>query len=305
MMNQRIGSFIAALRKEQGLTQEQLAEKLGVSNRSVSRWETGKTLPDLSLMQCICQLTGVTLSELLSGSRLDPAAREKDSIFAILALWDREKRDKIKTLNLWFALGLITLLGAILFASVLTGPRLWLLAGLGLLFHGLGFYRNNRDPGLTHREKAILASSAEETAMLHPEELLTFARRQQRVAAAQYAAAFREICKSLGPQERVCFAMVANEYLVNSAPGCWHVGIAVTQDRVFLCGETVAGRVMTRTVMDVYDKAEIRSIRSTDRSILLETARATLTIKGDALGQLAEDLKRAALPQENLQAKLP
>ena len=47
MTNERIGSFIAAMRKERNMTQEQLAEKLGVSNRSVSRWENGKTLPDL------------------------------------------------------------------------------------------------------------------------------------------------------------------------------------------------------------------------------------------------------------------
>ena len=65
MINQRIGSFIAALRKEQNLTQEQFAEKLGVSNRSVSRWENGNTLPDLSLMEKICRITGVTLPELL------------------------------------------------------------------------------------------------------------------------------------------------------------------------------------------------------------------------------------------------
>lgn len=296
MMNQRIGSFIAALRREQRLTQEQFAEKLGVSNRSVSRWETGKTLPDFSLMQSICQLTGVTLSELLSGSRQDPAAREKNSIFTILALWDREKRDKLKTLNFWFALGLITLLSAIVSASALTGPRLWLLAGLGLLFHGLGFYHNNRDPGLTDGEKAILASSVEETAMLHPEELLIFSRKQQRVAAAQYAAAFREICKSLAPQERVCFAMVASEFLVNSTPGCWHVGIAVTQDRVFLCGETIAGRFMTRTVMDVYDKKEILSVQYANRSILMQTTRASLTIKGENLSRLEEDFRYAVRP---------
>ena len=61
MINRRIGAFIAALRREQKLTQEQFAEKLGVSNRSVSRWETGSTLPDLSVMESICQITGVPL----------------------------------------------------------------------------------------------------------------------------------------------------------------------------------------------------------------------------------------------------
>ena len=81
MINQRIGAFISTVRKEQNLTQEQFAEKLHVSNRSVSRWENGNTLPDLSLMQRICEITGITLPELLNGVRQDPSAERKDSIF--------------------------------------------------------------------------------------------------------------------------------------------------------------------------------------------------------------------------------
>ena len=133
MINKRIGSFIAALRKEQGLTQEQLAEKLGVSNRSVSRWENGNTLPDLSLMQSICQITGVTLPELLSGARQDPSAERKDGILMVLALWEREKLAKIKTLNLCFALGGIGLLAAVGLTGILTQGLRHLLSGTGLL----------------------------------------------------------------------------------------------------------------------------------------------------------------------------
>ena len=99
MINRRIGAFIAALRREQKLTQEQFAEKLGVSNRSVSRWETGSTLPDLSVMESICQITGVTLPELLSGSREDPSDKGKNHALSILALWDRETRARSRTLN--------------------------------------------------------------------------------------------------------------------------------------------------------------------------------------------------------------
>ena len=55
MNQQKTGELLKHLRKEKGLTQEQLAEKLGVSNRSVSRWENGTTLPDISLMKCICE----------------------------------------------------------------------------------------------------------------------------------------------------------------------------------------------------------------------------------------------------------
>lgn len=293
MINRKIGSFIATLRKEQNLTQEQFAEKLGVSNRSVSRWENGNTLPDFSLMQCICEITGVTLPELLNGVRQDPSAERKDSILLILTLWDREKLAKIKTLNFWFALGLISLLTAILSAKIVSPVGTLLLICFGVFFQGLGFYHNNRDPKLTDEEKAILAASGNAAAMSHPGELLSFARKSQNVSASQYKTAFRAICENLAEHERVTFAMVANEYSIGTAPSIWHVGIAVTQERIFLCGESVAGQIMTRTVMDIYDKADILSIQHTNRSILLKTARTTLTIKGENINHLAEDFKNA------------
>ena len=298
MINKRIGSFIATLRKEQNLTQEQFAEKLGVSNRSVSRWENGNTLPDFSLMQCICEITGVTLPELLNGVRQDPSTERKDSIFLILSLWDREKLAKAKTLNLWFALGLISLLTAIVSAQIVSPADTLLLVCFGIFFHGLGFYLNNRDPKLTDGEKAILAASGDPVTMRHPEELLSFARTYQNVSASQYKTAFRTICENLDKHEWVSFAMVANEYSIGSAPGIWHAGIAVTQERIFLCGETVAGQIMTRTVMDIYDKADILSIQHTNHSILLKTAQTTLTIKGENISKLAEAFKNAVRAEE-------
>lgn len=293
MINRRIGSFIAALRKEQNLTQEQFAEKLGVSNRSVSRWENGNTLPDFSLMQSICEVTGVTLPELLNGVRKSPSTERKDSILLVLALWDREKLAKIKALNLWFALGLISLLAAVLSAESLSRTGTWLLVCLGVFFHGLGFYRNNRDPKLTDGEKAVLAASCDSVTMRQPEELLSFAGKAQNVSVPQYKTAFRVICENLAESEQVSFAMVATEYISGTAPGIWHAGIAVTQERIFLCGETVAGRLMTRTVLDVYDKADILSVQCTNRSILLKTARTALTIKGENIRQLEEAFKNA------------
>ena len=297
MINKRIGSFIAALRKEQGLTQEQLAEKLGVSNRSVSRWENGNTLPDLSLMQSICEHTGVTISELLSGARQDPAADRKDGILLVLALWEREKLAKIRTLNLWFALGIISLLTAVGLSGMLSRVQTWLLAGLGIFFQSLGFYYNNRDPRLTEGEKTVLSTSGDAASMRAPEELLAFARKRQRVAKRQYQRAFREICDNLEEHERVSFAMVADEYSVDGAPGSWHIGIAVTQDRVFLCGETIAGRMMTRTVMDIYDRQQILAAGWTGRCIRMKTTGSEVKIKGENLESLAEQFRNAALPE--------
>ena len=65
-----IGEFISACRKEKGLTQMQLAEKLNVTNRAVSKWETGKSMPDVSLMLDLCNILGITVNELLSGERI-------------------------------------------------------------------------------------------------------------------------------------------------------------------------------------------------------------------------------------------
>ena len=65
-----IGKFISACRKEKGFTQMQLAEKLNITNRAVSKWETGKSMPDVSLMLDLCSILGITVNELLSGERI-------------------------------------------------------------------------------------------------------------------------------------------------------------------------------------------------------------------------------------------
>jgi len=67
-MNQAIiGKFIAKKRRELSLTQEQLGETLNVSNKSVSKWETGKCMPDYSIIEPLCQVLGISVSELLDG----------------------------------------------------------------------------------------------------------------------------------------------------------------------------------------------------------------------------------------------
>ena len=65
-----IGKFIAELRKQKGLTQEQLGEQIGVSNKTVSRWETGVYMPPADALMKMSELFGVTVNELLSGKRL-------------------------------------------------------------------------------------------------------------------------------------------------------------------------------------------------------------------------------------------
>ena len=73
----QIGKFIAKLRKEQGLTQEQLGEKIGVTNKTVSRWETGVYLPPADAMLALGELFNVSVNEILSGKRLTDAEYKK------------------------------------------------------------------------------------------------------------------------------------------------------------------------------------------------------------------------------------
>ena len=69
-MNQMAtGKFISQKRKEKNLTQEQLAEKLGVSNKTVSKWETGKCMPDYSVVKTLCDELEITVAELMDGEK--------------------------------------------------------------------------------------------------------------------------------------------------------------------------------------------------------------------------------------------
>lgn len=76
MEKKTIGAFIAALRKANGMTQQELADRLGVSNKAVSRWERDENAPDLSLIPAIAEIFGVTCDELLKGERIFHNAEE-------------------------------------------------------------------------------------------------------------------------------------------------------------------------------------------------------------------------------------
>lgn len=70
MEQEKIGKFIAKLRKDKNLTQQQLAEKIGVTDRAISKWETGRGMPDLSLLIPLCKELDISINELLSGEYL-------------------------------------------------------------------------------------------------------------------------------------------------------------------------------------------------------------------------------------------
>ena len=76
LMNQTLGKRIGALRREKGLKQDELAEKLGISPQAVSKWETDQTCPDISLLPQLAKLLDISVDELLSGKQESaPAVR--------------------------------------------------------------------------------------------------------------------------------------------------------------------------------------------------------------------------------------
>ena len=82
----KIGKFIASCRKEQGITQAVLAEKLGISDRAVSKWETGRSLPDSGIMLELCEILKINVNELLSGERIMTESYDRRAEENLLAL---------------------------------------------------------------------------------------------------------------------------------------------------------------------------------------------------------------------------
>ena len=92
----KIGAFLKVLRKEKNLTQEQLAEQLGVSGRTVSRWETGNNMPDISLLVEIAEFYEVTIPELINGERKSETMNENEKeVATTMADYATEEKSEI------------------------------------------------------------------------------------------------------------------------------------------------------------------------------------------------------------------
>ena len=112
MMNQtEIGKFIAKCRKEKKLTQVQLAEKLNITDRAVSKWETGKNMPDSSIMLELCEILGITVNELLSGEEIDMEYYEKKADENLIALKRKDENNMTKNVIISILFSVILLIG--------------------------------------------------------------------------------------------------------------------------------------------------------------------------------------------------
>lgn len=132
---EKFGSFLAQLRKERGMIQKELAEKLYVTDKAVSKWERGLSLPDIALLQPLADILGVSVTELLSGQRiptdLPMTVKEVEPLvtgalamnIVMTAQEQAEQRARRRRWGVWYLASLLA-----------CGLEIWLLHGTGWLF---------------------------------------------------------------------------------------------------------------------------------------------------------------------------
>lgn len=124
----KIGNFIAKCRKDKNLTQMQLAEKLNVTDRAVSKWECSKAMPDSSIMIELCDILGISVNELLSGEKINMENKNKKDEQLLLEMTkELEKKNKTIWTSMWTILivSMIALFSGILLIGFLMPNGVW------------------------------------------------------------------------------------------------------------------------------------------------------------------------------------
>ena len=129
----RIGQFIASQRKQKGMTQAELAQKLGITDRAVSKWERGKGMPDASLMLALCEALGITVNELLRGEKIEMENNNQKNEELLLELAKSiEHKNKTIWTNMWIIMGvsIIALLAGISAVAFFVPEGVWQLVAI-------------------------------------------------------------------------------------------------------------------------------------------------------------------------------
>lgn len=142
MDTKKIGAFIAMNRKKKGYTQEQLAEKLGVTNKTISRWENGHYMPDLSLLEPLSKELDITLNELLAGEEIvkeEAMEYSEQNLIQTIDYTDKKIKDEHKKISLFIiGLGIFTSLCAFtVFPSESSWGSIYSMIGLFLFVVGI------------------------------------------------------------------------------------------------------------------------------------------------------------------------
>ncbi|SDB33597.1 Helix-turn-helix domain-containing protein [Pseudobutyrivibrio sp. YE44] len=158
MLDQKkIGEFVSSIRKEKGYTQKQLADSIGVSDKAISRWETGRGLPDTSIMPELCRILEININELLSGEHLSAedydGKAEKNMVELMKNNENYRKNEKLSSIGM--IIGIIILITFVM-AIILFGrgqigwfldiPSLLAVIGIKYIILGIskqfGYYLN-------------------------------------------------------------------------------------------------------------------------------------------------------------------
>jgi len=135
-MNQQIiGEALKQLRKNKGITQQQLADMLHTTNRSVSRWETGNNLPDISILIELAEYYEVDLKDILSGEVLkkDMNTLEKDTVLLVADYTNMAKERMKKVLHVLFIISAIGIIGTLIIEEINLNGSIWnFFKGLGI-----------------------------------------------------------------------------------------------------------------------------------------------------------------------------
>ena len=129
----KIGRFIAERRKKVNLTQAQLAEKLNITDKAISKWERGKAMPDVSLMLELCGILEITVNELLSGEKISMENNsEKNEQLLLQMAKEVEQKNKTIWTTMWIILGVsvAALLGGLAACAYLIPEGPWQVVGI-------------------------------------------------------------------------------------------------------------------------------------------------------------------------------
>lgn len=124
----KIGRFIAECRKKNNLTQMQLAEKLNITDRAISKWENGKAMPDSSIMLDLCNILKISVNELLSGEMISMGNKnEKQEQLLLDIAKEVEQKNKIIWTSMWVIMGvcMTALLAGVFISAFLIPEGIW------------------------------------------------------------------------------------------------------------------------------------------------------------------------------------
>lgn len=144
MDQEKIGKFIAAKRKEQKITQEQLAEMLGITDRAISKWENGHCLPDAGTMIPLCNILKISVNDLFSGEVVKMEDYKKvadENLVKLKELEERENKLKIKIEFILFIISIISLLSSSMIPAFSNMEDIFVIISvtIGIFIFGISF----------------------------------------------------------------------------------------------------------------------------------------------------------------------